>query len=167
MRHVGSVRFHILVVSGYQSVSRVAGFETEPSTPRVRLRSAANRDLPLNGGWWPRSDDPVTELPGLILALDELGDGIVTRLLLHRPSWSSHPARLGVAGRVVTVGYFTTQPLNLLIAMRDSYGWRLDLLTVPPGTPEDVAELALERASSEDNQLPAQFLLADVEAPKQ
>ncbi|WP_405061721.1 DUF5994 family protein [Kribbella sp. NBC_01505] len=145
-------------------MSRVAGFEQQPSTPRVRLRAGSNKELPLNGAWWPRSDDPVAELPGLIMALDELGDGIVTRLLLHRPSWSSHPARLGVAGRVVTMGYFTTQPLNLLIAMRDSYGWRLDLLTVPPGTPEDVAEQAMEQASADDNEVPAQFVLAGIKA---
>ncbi|TDD61997.1 hypothetical protein E1263_05105 [Kribbella antibiotica] len=148
-------------------MSRVAGFEQQPSTPRVRLRSASNKELPLNGAWWPRSDDPVAELPGLVMALDELGDGQVTRLVLHRPSWSSFPARLTVAGRVVTVGYFTTQPLNLLIAMRDSYGWRLDLLTIPPGTPEDVAELAMERASAEDNAVPAQFMLSGIEASKQ
>lgn len=151
-------------MSGFQSMSRVAGFEQEPTTPRVRLREAANKDLPLHGAWWPRSDDPVTELPGLIMALDELGDGIVTRLLLHRPSWSAHPARLTVNGRVVTMGYFTTQPLNLLIAMRDSYGWRLDLLTIPPGTPEDVAEQAMVQASADDNDVPAQFILSGIEA---
>ncbi|GAA1668090.1 DUF5994 family protein [Kribbella yunnanensis] len=148
----------------FQSGARVAGFEQEPTTPRLRLREAANRDLPLNGAWWPRTDDPVTELPGLIMALDELGDGIVTRLLLHRPSWSAHPARLAVNGRVVTMGYFTTQPLNLLIAMRDSYGWRLDLLTIPPGTPEDVAEQAMVQASADDNEVPAQFVLSGIEA---
>ena len=98
--------------------------------------------------------------------MDELGDGIVTRLTLHRPSWSAHPARLSVAGRVVTVGYFTSQPLNLLIAMRDSYGWRLDLLTIPPGTPDDVAEQAMIQASSDDNEVPAQFVLSGIEAAR-
>ncbi|MGW3774477.1 DUF5994 family protein, partial [Actinomadura verrucosospora] len=41
-----------------------------PSTPRLRLRPAAppgSVRTALDGAWWPRSADPVAELPGLVL----------------------------------------------------------------------------------------------------
>ncbi|TCO44535.1 hypothetical protein EV646_110249 [Kribbella antiqua] len=54
---------------------------TEPSTPRLRLQPGAAAEL-LDGAWWPRSTDPVAELPGLVLALDAV-HGAITRLMLH------------------------------------------------------------------------------------
>src|SRR5947199_221334 len=43
---------------------------TPSSAPRLRLVPVRAGQAVLDGGWWPRSWDPVTELPGLILALD-------------------------------------------------------------------------------------------------
>src|SRR5690242_17603895 len=48
----------------------VAISPTAPTTPRLRLESTGTRRSLLDGGWWPRSSDPVAELPGLILAID-------------------------------------------------------------------------------------------------
>jgi hypothetical protein len=81
---------------------------TEPSTPRLRLQPGAAPEL-LDGGWWPRSTDPVAELPGLILALDAV-HGPITRVMLHGNDWDSHPRRLAVDGRLVRLGYFASQP---------------------------------------------------------
>ena len=43
------------------------------SVPRLRLVPVPSRRTLLGGGWWPRSADPVAELPGLIRAIDTLG----------------------------------------------------------------------------------------------
>ena len=69
----------------------------------------------VQGCWWPRSDDPAAELPGLVLALDELG-GPVVRVRLSAAGWSRRPHDVEVAGRSVTVGYFSGQSTGLLTA---------------------------------------------------
>jgi hypothetical protein len=52
----------------------------------------------LDGGWWPRTDDPAAELPGLILALDKR-HGRITRIMLGTAGWDgSRPHRLRVDG---------------------------------------------------------------------
>jgi hypothetical protein len=70
----------------------------------------------LDGAWWPRSTGPVAELPGLVLAIDKLR-GPVTRLVLAAAGWDGHPRRLGMNGRVLRLGYFTSQPASLLTAI--------------------------------------------------
>ena len=42
-----------------------------PSTSRVSLVPVRASQAVLDGGWWPRSADPVAELPGLVLVLGE------------------------------------------------------------------------------------------------
>ena len=51
------------------------------SVPRLRLESEPSRRTLLDGGWWPRSANPVEEIPGLVLAIDDRC-GRVTRLTL-------------------------------------------------------------------------------------
>jgi hypothetical protein len=82
-----------------------------PSAPRLALRSPspAGRSglghgrMLLDGGWWPRSADPVAELPGLLLALRALGPPDdrrpISHVLLRAADWDSHPRRLLVNGR--------------------------------------------------------------------
>ncbi|MFD0772429.1 DUF5994 family protein [Streptomonospora algeriensis] len=72
--------------------------DSPPSTPQLLLQSLAASDALLDGGWWPRSNDPVAELPGLVLALDEYR-GPVHRVTLSANGWRSRPHLLGVAGR--------------------------------------------------------------------
>jgi Family of unknown function (DUF5994) len=132
---------------------------TEPSTPRLRLQPAGTRYSLLDGAWWPRSTDPVAELPGLVLAIDAL-QGPVTRLMLHAPAWTNRPRRLAVAGRVVRLGYFASQPPDLLIAVCGSGGARVDLLTVPPGAAREIAETAMTRAATAGNQMHAHDIVA-------
>jgi hypothetical protein len=134
-----------------------------PTTPRLRLESTGARRTLLDGGWWPRSSDPVAELPGLILAIDARR-GPVTRLLLAPGGWDSHPRRLGVAGRVVRLGYFVSQPAGLLTAVcanRD----RVDLLVVPPDTAGDTADAAMLVAATVGNLIHAQDILLSLKRP--
>jgi hypothetical protein len=126
------------------------------STPRLRMEPTGSRRGPLDGGWWPRSTEPVAELPGLVLAIDHLR-GPVRQLILNAEGWDSHPRRLGVAGRVIRPGYFTSQPATLLTAICG--GGRVDLLVIPPDTPRRIAETAMFIAAAADNVLPAQDIL--------
>jgi len=130
---------------------------TPPSTPRLRLEATGARRTLLDGGWWPRSTDPVAELPGLVLAIDARR-GPVTRLILAAGDWDSHPRLLNVAGRILRLGYFVSQPAGLLTAVcgkRD----RVDLLVVPPDTDADTADAAILLAATVGNLIHAQDIL--------
>ena len=132
-----------------------------PSTPRLNLQPASSAYTLLDGGWWPRSTDPVEELPGLVLAIDNL-HGPVKRLMLNRLDWDSHPRRLGIAGRVVHVGYFASQPTSLLTALSGTSGDRVDLLIVPPDTDSAAAAAAMTLAAAPGNQIHADHILQTV-----
>lgn len=128
------------------------------SNPRLYLEPTGATHTLLDGGWWPRSTDPAAELPGLILAIDKL-HGPITRLILNSDGWNPRPRRLAVAGRRLRLGYFTSQPADLLTARCDD-GGRVDLLVVPPHTPSATAETAMAIAATANNRVHAQHLLA-------
>lgn len=134
-----------------------------PSQPRLRMEPTGSHRTLLDGGWWPRSTDPVAELPGLVLAIDELR-GPVARLVLAAGGWDSHPRRLGVAGRVLRLGYFTSQPVSLLTALCAN-GDRVDLVVVPPHTATDTADAAMVVAATTSNLVHAQHILLTASTP--
>ncbi|MEH1100151.1 DUF5994 family protein [Micromonospora sp. CPCC 205561] len=129
-----------------------------PTTPRLRIDPTRAARTLLDGGWWPRSTDPLAELPGLVLAIDLL-HGPVVRLILRADTWDGSPRRLSVAGRTVWLGYFTSQPATLLTAICRNDD-RVDLLVVPPGTPVGLAEAAMALAATAGNLVRASQLLA-------
>jgi len=133
---------------------------TPPSSPRLRMQPTGARRTLLDGGWWPRSTDPVAELPGLVLAIEGLR-GPVTRLVLAAGGWDSHPRRLGIADRVLRLGYFNSQPISLLTALCAN-GDRVDLLVVSPHTASGTADAAMFLAAATNNLVPAQHILAVV-----
>ena len=139
---------------------------TPPSTPRLRTEPTGSRRTLLDGGWWPRSTDPVAELPGLILAIDTR-HGPVTRLVLAATGWDTHPRRLGVDGRVLRLGYFSSQPTSLLTALCAN-GDRVDLLVIPPNTASGTADAAMILAATTSNLVHAQNILSavDTSAPQ-
>jgi uncharacterized protein DUF5994 len=134
-----------------------------PSTPRVRLEPTGSTQTLLDGGWWPRSTDPVAELPGLVLAVDKIR-GLVTGLVLSAAGWDEHPARLGVNGRVVRLGYFTSQSMFLWTALCGYDGARVDLLVIPPDTRVETADAAMALAAATMNRIHAPDILATVGA---
>lgn len=113
--------------------------------PRLRLEPRLARLALLDGAWWPRSADPDTELPDLVLALDSRR-GPITHLLFDAGEWEEHPRRLLVAGRRVRLGWSAFSPANLMIAICDN-GDRLDLLVIPPDTDQRVATAAMTMAT--------------------
>ncbi|MFI0370568.1 DUF5994 family protein [Actinomadura sp. 1N219] len=146
-----------------------------PSTPRLRLRPAAppgSARTVLDGAWWPRSADPVAELPGLILALQDHGpiddQRPITHVLLRGDDWDSRPRRLRIDGpsdtRVVRLSWFDSLPSGLLTAIHAD-GRRVDLFTVPAATPPDEAEASLDGASHPHNLLHSPGLLAALTPP--
>jgi Family of unknown function (DUF5994) len=135
---------------------------TPPSIPRLRMEPTGSRRTLLDGGWWPRSTDPVAELPGLVLAIDNVR-GPVSRLILAADGWDSHPRRLCVAGRVLKLGYFASQPTSLLTALCGN-GKRIDLLIVAPNTARGSADAAMILATTTGNHVHAEHIIPAVNA---
>jgi hypothetical protein len=156
-----------------------------PSIPRLLTRPhrppGSGRTL-LDGGWWPRTADPVAELPGLILALDDR-HSLITRVMLRRADWDSHPRLLRIddprivnlgggppgmnspaAGRVLRLGWFDSLPAGLLTATCAD-GRRIDLLTVPSHTSDTAAWAAMEHAADPGNRIHTQDLVSAATTP--
>src|SRR3954470_3991440 len=127
-----------------------------PSAARVHLQpnlqSTPSRRTLLDGGWWPRSTDPMIELPQLMRALNQ-DHSPVRRVLLGPADWDSHPLRIHVAGPVRFV-WHAAQPAGLLFALR-SNGDRIDLLVVPPDTDPATARAAMALAAQPPTPTPA------------
>lgn len=119
-----------------------------PSQPRLSLAPTRGQAV-LDGGWWPRSWDPVAELPGLLLALSERY-GRIRHIMLNIHTWDSRFRRLAVGPDVVRIGWFDTLDPALLVATtgRDD---QVDLLVVPPDTTPEAAERAMATAADPAN----------------
>lgn len=128
-----------------------------PSTPRLRIEPTRSARTLLDGGWWPRSTDPLAELPGLVRAIDVL-HGPIVRLVLNVDCWDGNPRSLVVDGRVLRLGYFASQPASLLTAICRNDD-RVDLLVVPPETAAGLAEAAMALAATAGNLVHAPRLL--------
>jgi len=124
-----------------------------PAAPRLMFRRDVSRPTILDGAWWPRSHDPVVEVANLVAALDAR-QVRVTRIMLNPSGWDTHPRRIGVAGRTVRLGWFTTLDAELLIATTDG-DQRADLLVVSPEASSAAADAAMIMASSGPDALTA------------
>jgi len=131
---------------------------TPPSRPRLVLAPTRAGQAVLDGGWWPRSRDPVAELPGLVIALSARY-GAIRQLMLTGTAWDSRFRRLAVGAGVVRMGWYTTMDPALLIATTDR-GDQIDLLVVPPETAPAAAEQAMTTAADPANRLRAPGILA-------
>jgi hypothetical protein len=128
------------------------------SPPRLHLAPVRAGRAVLDGGWWPRSWDPVAELPGLILDLDA-SFGPIHQVLLNIDAWDRRFRRLAVGSRVVRMGWFTSLDPALLIATTER-GDQIDLLVVPPGAAPATARAAMARAADPADTTHAPAILA-------
>ena len=115
--------------------------------PRVRLTfsPASSADDVVNGGWWPRSRDPATELPALVAAVAERL-GVVRRIALNADAWTSWPHELVIIGGPrVRLNWCTGDAHTIRLTGGDAS--HLDLLAIPPDTPEILALACLARAA--------------------
>jgi Family of unknown function (DUF5994) len=131
-----------------------------PSRPRLVLTPARAGQAVLDGGWWPRSWDPVAELPGLVLALSDRY-GQIRQLMLNSVTWDSRFRRLTVGTAVVRTGWFASLDPAVLIATTYS-GDRLDILVVPPQTAADGAKQAMTAAADPVDTRRAPDILAEL-----
>src|SRR6266480_5689644 len=109
-------------------------------SPRVSFAPGLMQRGVVDGGWWPRSRTALTELPGLIAALDARPGVRVQRVAVHRDEWDDIPRKLTAGGgHRVRVDWFTTisrHTVSVTIAGRRE---PIALLVVPPSTRAEAA----------------------------
>ena len=59
-------------------------------TPRFRLKPTAHDSGYVDGAWWPRSDDLMTELPDLVAVLS-VRLGTISRVMYNPTEWRTTP----------------------------------------------------------------------------
>lgn len=131
---------------------------TSPAAPRLRLaRDGAGRGV-LDGGWWPRSRDTVTELTGLLTALPRPAEVSDTRVTIDFDDWDDVPLRITVLGREVRVNRMPGPDHAVAVACGSEDP--MLLLVIPPGAAPSSAEAALARSAVEIGDLLPQEILA-------
>ncbi|WP_149548743.1 DUF5994 family protein [Streptomyces marokkonensis] len=116
---------------------------------RLALRTDGTSHGLLDGAWWPRSRDLLSELPALTDVLDPLW-GRITRIAVNPEHWPVIPGKIPVDGHIVKAGWFTPEidPHTLLLL---SYGTgRWDLLVIPPETGAESAARLMAAACDHD-----------------
>jgi hypothetical protein len=107
---------------------------------RVSFDSALIRHGAVDGGWWPRSRNALTELPALIAALDARPGVRVQRLAVQRDEWDEIPHQLTADGdHFVRVDRLTTIPRHTVSVTTAGAREPIALLVVPPDTPTETA----------------------------
>jgi hypothetical protein len=148
-------------------VSAPSAIPAGPPPPRVSFGPALSRRGAAGGGWWPHSRNALTELPGLIAALDSRPGVRVQRLSVHRDDWDGIPHRLTTgAGHVIRVDWFTIIARHTL-SVTTAGNEPIELLVVPPGTAEDTAQTALTMAATGPGGAQAADILTASEAQSQ
>ncbi|GAA2659847.1 DUF5994 family protein [Paractinoplanes durhamensis] len=110
------------------SVSTHATISRRIEQARFRWGPIRFHNVTLDGCWWPASRDPGAALPGLVRAMDE-ARGPVVRLLLSAAGWAVRPHEIEVAGRTVSLGYFSGQSPATLTAIYADGGVTTVLVT--------------------------------------
>jgi len=147
--------------------------QTKPSpAPPAKARFLMQQDRPgrglLDGGWWPRTNDPAAELPGLIPELDER-HGRIIRVMLGTGDWDgTRPRLLSIPAsrgrRVVKLGWFDSMPVGLLTAI-SARGERTGLVPIPPRASVEAAAAAMRQAVTAGNHDHSPAILAAITVP--
>nr|WP_042193660.1 DUF5994 family protein [Kibdelosporangium sp. MJ126-NF4]CEL20833.1 hypothetical protein [Kibdelosporangium sp. MJ126-NF4]CTQ98362.1 hypothetical protein [Kibdelosporangium sp. MJ126-NF4] len=120
---------------------------TEPEL-RLKMKPSAAVRGSVDGGWWPRSTDPVVEFPALIMALSSWV-GPARRLAYHPDDWQPVANTLTVEDWTVHLEALHTVRANTVELTGPNLA-SLCVLVVPPATPGGVARAVLRSASSSD-----------------
>ncbi|MFJ9176720.1 DUF5994 family protein [Streptomyces sp. NPDC102360] len=119
-----------------------------PSHPVLRLRLAPHGGIPrpIDGAWWPRSYDLLSELPRLLAGLPRAW-GNITSATVNGSVWAAPPGRMLVANQVVRLHRSeTTSGEHTIVLLAPGLG-RWDLLVVPPDTTAEAAEPLMAAAA--------------------
>ena len=139
-----------------------------PAKARLLMQQDRTGRGLLDGGWWPRTNDPAAELQWLIPELDER-HGRIIRVMIGTADWDgTRPRLLSFSGprgrRVVKLGWFDSMPAGLLTAISVG-GGRTDLVTIPPQAGEEAASAAMGQAVKAGNREHSPAILAAVAVP--
>ena len=116
---------------------------------RVSFDSALIRHGAVDGGWWPRSRNALTELPALIAALDARPGLRVQRLAIHSDEWDEIPHQLTADGsHFVRVDRFTAVPRHTVNVTTTGGREPIALLVVSPDTSAETAWAAMNVAAT-------------------
>ncbi|ALG09771.1 DUF5994 family protein [Kibdelosporangium phytohabitans] len=132
--------------------------QTKPEL-RLKLKPGTATRGGADGAWWPRSADPATEFPALVMALSSWV-GPVRHVAYHPADW--HPAEqtLTVEDWTVRLEARPAMAADTVVLIGPNHK-QLCVVVVPPGTPTDTARAALRSASSSDTIASAADFLAD------
>jgi hypothetical protein len=118
-------------------------------SPRVSLAPGLMQRGVVDGGWWPRSRNALTELPGLIAALDARPGVRVQRVAVHRDEWDDIPRMLTAGnGHFARVDWFTTISRHTVSVTIAGGREPIALLVVPPSTRAEAAWGAMDAAAT-------------------
>ena len=115
---------------------------------RVIFDPVLSRHSAVDGGWWPRSRNATTELPGLIAALDTRPGVSVQRLAVHQDEWDEIPRQLtSDGGPAVCIDWCITIPHHTVSVTTAGSREPIALLVVSPDTPAETAWAAINMAA--------------------
>jgi Family of unknown function (DUF5994) len=118
-------------------------------TPRFRLKLTAHGSGYVDGAWWPRSDDLMTELPDLIAVLS-VRQGAISRVMYNLTEWRVTPTELVTSGRPVQLDGCRGQRPGT-VEFLDAKGNKIVLLIVPFHIDPDQAHAIVMAAAAPDN----------------
>jgi hypothetical protein len=124
---------------------------------RLRLKPAHQRSGFVQGAWWPRSTQLLTELPPLMAALS-LRLGRIKRVVYDENNWAPASLRMEFRGCSVILEGLSDQSPNTVSVIGEQFG-RLVLLVVPPDTDPTRAYTMVMTAARPDDVSTADELL--------
>ncbi|QDQ09316.1 DUF5994 family protein [Streptomyces spectabilis] len=97
---------------------------------RLRLAPVGGGPRSIDGAWWPRTDDLVSELPRLLTALPRTWAQIV-HVTVRTATWSAFPGRMLCAGQVLHLHGNAAVHAPATVCLLAPGAGRWDLLVVP------------------------------------
>jgi uncharacterized protein DUF5994 len=132
---------------------------------RLRLKPKAPPTGYVDGAWWPRTRDLISELPGLTEVL-AVRLGRIERVAYALSAWDTSPSRLDIDDFRVRLEGFAYQDRNI-IHVTGSSRRRISLLVVPPELTDPDGHAAMMTAGHRGNTDRPESILASVPAPRQ
>ena len=120
-----------------------------PPPTLLRLSLAPRGALPraIDGAWWPRSYDLLTELPDLLAGLPRTW-GHIGSVTVKGAVWSTLPSRMLVANQVVRLNSCLSASAPPTVVLLAAGRGRWDLLVVPPDTSAEAAGALMAAAAT-------------------
>ncbi|MFE9120915.1 DUF5994 family protein [Streptomyces sp. NPDC007172] len=110
--------------------AHAAASDSASGSARLRLTPGAGGPQPIDGVWWPRSDDLTAELPFLVRALPHSWPQIA-HVTVNSAMWSAFPGRILLANHVIQLHRATARHAPDTICLLAPGRGRWDLRVVP------------------------------------